>query len=178
MKKILLLTALIIFSLSSAFCFILLQDWNIATGYYIKFEGKYAEGTFDKMDGKIHFDPNDLSNSKFDVSVDVNSINTGKELKNKHAKGDKWFDAEKYPTIHFVSSQITVANSAYVVSGELELHGIKKPISIPFTFENENGKAAFHGKFKVNRGDFGIGKTTGKESDSTSVEVLVPVMAQ
>ena len=174
MKKALLLTTLI-FSISSAFTFFLLQEWSITTGYSIKFEGKYAEGTFDKLDGKIQFDPDDLSKSKFDVSVDVNSIDTGKELKNKHAKSEKWFDAEKYPTIHFVSSQITRTDSIYVVTGELELRGIKKPLSIPFTFKNENGKAVFHGKFKVNRGDFGIGKVNGKESDSTSVEVLVPV---
>lgn len=153
------------------------QNWNISSGYSIKFDGKYAHGTFEKLNGYISFDPLDPGSSKFDVTVDVASISTGIELKNKHAKSDKWFDAEKYPLIHFVSSSVSKADTGFVVHGELEMHGIKKDMAIPFTFRSDAGQSMFYGKFKVNRGDFAIGKTNGKDSDSTSVEVYVPVTA-
>ena len=117
----------------------------------------------------------DVSKSSFDVTVDVNSIETGKELKNKHAVSEKWFDAEKFPVIHFVSSEVIKIDSAYIVKGALDLHGVKREISIPFTFTAGSEKASFQGSFKVNRGEFGIGKSTGKDSDSTSVEISVPV---
>jgi polyisoprenoid-binding protein YceI len=175
MNKALLSIAIVFLCICAAFSFVAKTEWKISSGYNIRFNGKFADGTFEKLQGTILFDPSDLTVSRFDVTVDVNSINTGKELKNKHAVSEKWFDAEKYPTIHFVSNQISVTDSAFLLKGELELHGIKKDVEIPFKFHQENGTAAFDGSFRVNRGEFGIGKSSGKESDYTTVEIHVPV---
>ena len=154
------------------------QNWQIAQGYTIKFEGKYASGSYSDLAGQISFDPDSLDASKFDITIDVASIDTGIELKNKHAKSDKWLDAEQFPKIHFTSSKVMKRDSGFVVRGILDFHGRKKEIAIPFSFQEESGVGKFYGKFKVNRGDFDIGKTTGKESDSTTVEVFVPVFGR
>ncbi len=159
----------------SGYAFALVSGWRIAEGYQIRFDGKYAHGSFDKMEGNIRFDPVNPDESRFEVSVDVSSINTGIELKNKHARSDKWFDAEKYPHISFVSKSVSRTDTGFVVRGELELKGIRKEIAIPFAFRSVVDRHLFYGKFKVNRGDFGIGKVSGKDSDSTAVEVSVPV---
>lgn len=161
----------------SAYSLAIVADWRIAEGYQIKFDGKYAHGSFGKMEGNIRFDPAHPDESRFEVSVDVASIDTGIELKNKHARSDKWFDAERYPRIGFVSRSVSRTDTGFVVRGELELKGIKKEIAIPFAFRTVDDRHLFYGKFKVNRGDFGIGKVNGKESDSTAVEVSVPVLA-
>lgn len=160
----------------ASFTGIMLQKWKISTGYTIRFDGKYAHGSFSNLAGSIAFDPEDLGEAKFDVTVDVASIDTGIELKNKHARSDKWFDAEKFPVIRFVSSQVTRTDTGFVVRGDLELKGIRKEVSIPFSFRRTPEQSLFYGRFKVNRGDFGIGKVNGKESDSTAVEVTVPVL--
>jgi polyisoprenoid-binding protein YceI len=177
MKKINLsfLAAVLTICCFCAFIKMPLQTWTIDSGYSIRFKGKFADGTFDKLSGTIIFDPSNISASSFNVTVDVASINTGKALKNKHAVSENWFDAEKFPVIRFVSSEVTSTDSSYTVRGELDFHGIKKEILIPFTYLQENNKASFQGSFRVNRADFGIGKTNGKESDFTTVEVVVPV---
>ncbi|SDF32125.1 Polyisoprenoid-binding protein YceI [Dyadobacter soli] len=161
----------------SGYVFAVITGWRIAEGYQIRFDGKYAHGSFQKMEGNIRFDPAQPEESRFEVWVDVASIDTGIELKNKHARSDKWFDAEKYPRISFVSTSVSRTDTGFVVRGDLELKGIKKEVAIPFAFASEGGQYAFYGKFKVKRGDFGIGKLSGKESDSTAVEVSVPVFA-
>lgn len=176
MRKISLATLAVVFLGFSAFTFMVSKQWKIAEGYEIRFKGKYAEGTFDKLNGNIFFDPFEPGSASFDVTVDVTSINTGKDLKNKHAVSDKWFDAEKYPVIRFVSSQVSKADSTFMVSGELTLHGVTKEITIPFTFTEESSKGVFRGTFKVNRGEFGIGRSTGKDSDFTTVDITVPVI--
>jgi polyisoprenoid-binding protein YceI len=178
MKKIQLLHLSLIVLVVSAFKLTTIQEWEITAGYRISFNGKFADGTFDKLSGTILFNPTDPAKSSFDVTIDVASIDTGKDLKNKHAVSDKWLNAERFPVIHFVSSEVSRTDTSYNVKGEFELRGVKKEISIPFTFEEENGKGQFHGRFKVNRGEFGIGKSTGKDSDYTSVEILVPVLAK
>ncbi|MGN7885130.1 YceI family protein [Dyadobacter sp. 22481] len=161
----------------SAFSFAVVAGWRIVEGYQIRFDGKYAYGSFRQMEGNIRFDPGHPEDSRFEVSVDVASIDTGIELKNKHAKSDKWFYAEKYPRIHFASTSVSRTDTGFVVRGELELKGIKKAIAIPFAFRSTGDQHVFYGRFKVNRGDFGIGKVSGGESDSTAVEVSVPVLA-
>lgn len=173
--KLLALTAITLFS---SFTFLYIADWEISKGYTIHFDGKYAKGSFSDLSGLVAFDPENPGAAKFDVSVKVASIETGNDLKNKHAKSVKWFDAEHFPEIHFTSTQVTRIDSSFMVRGMLELHGIRKEIAIPFTFRQQESGSLFYGKFKVNRGDFGIGKTNGKESDSTLVEVSVPVTAR
>ena len=172
MRKYLTVISLLIMS---GYAFDMIAGWRIAEGYQIRFDGKYAHGSFRKMEGDIRFDPMHPGDSRFEVSVDVASIDTGIELKNKHARSEKWFDAERYPRIYFVSKSVSRTDTGFVVRGELELRGTKKDIAIPFAFTDADDQHLFYGKFKVNRGDFGIGKVSGKESDSTTVEVSVPV---
>src|SRR5271154_1413746 len=83
----------------SAFTFIAAQDWKINDDYSIKFTSNDPSGTFKGLKGTVAFDENNLASSKFDVTIDVATINTGNGMKNGHAKSPKWFDAEKYPVI-------------------------------------------------------------------------------
>ena len=146
-------------------------NWKIADSYSIKFTSKDPSGVFTKMNGSILFDENNLQGSKFDVKIDVNSINTGNGMRNKHAKSEKWFDASKYPTIDFTSSKFAKTASGYEVTGTLQIHGVKKEITIPFTF----GNSTFAGTFKVNRLDYQVGNP-GKASEELVIDVTVPVV--
>jgi polyisoprenoid-binding protein YceI len=174
MRKYLTVISLLIMS---GYVLAMIAGWRIAEGYQIRFDGKYAHGSFRKMEGSIRFDPADPDASRFEVSVDVASIDTGIALKNKHAQSDKWFDVETYPRIYFVSKSVSRTDTGFVVHGDLELRGIKKEIAIPFTFSTTDNQYLFYGRFKVSRGDFGIGKVSGKASDSTAIEVSVPVLS-
>lgn len=175
MKKINYPLVITILLLTSAFTFIKVQDWGIKPDFSVKFSGKYAEGIFETLKGNIKFDENKLPESNFDITIDVASINTGNSLKNRHAKGDKWFDAEKYPVIHFISNSVTKAGNSYEVKGELEMHGTKKSLTIPFTFTKNGSLGVFNTKFKVNQADFGIGESKGNEKDITALDITVPV---
>ena len=151
------------------------NSWKLGEDYSIAFESKNPAGIFKTMTGDINFDPSNLAGSSFDMKVDVASINTGNGTKNKHAVSPKWFDAEKYPHITFKSTQIKKTGNGYEVTGDLEMHGVKKSITFPFTFDNNT----FNANFKVLRTDYGIGDTKGmsaKASVELAVNLSVPVM--
>lgn len=172
MKKQPYLLAAVAVILASAFTFIQSQNWKIAEGYSVKFDGGDPSGEFTGLKGTLQFDEKNLAASKFDVTIDVATINTGNGMKNTHAKGAGWFDAEKYPTIAFASSAITKTASGYEAKGTLELHGVKKEITFPFTFANNT----FAGSFEVNRMDFKL--DDGKHAKMTptiKVTLTVPV---
>ena len=149
-------------------------NWKIKEGYVVAFSGTKVEGNFEKISGNISFDENNLSTSKFDFSIEVESIATGNWLKNRHAKGDDWFDAEKYPNITFVSSKFSKTTNGYLVNGILTMHGVSKEIAIPFTFSN----SIFKGNFSVNRMDYKIGTMEGmskKVSNEIKLVISIPV---
>ncbi|MEL6557092.1 MAG: YceI family protein [Bacteroidota bacterium] len=150
-----LLAILIFWTLSST---TYAQDsWKISEDYSIKFSGSGAEGTFGGLKGKILFDPQKPEDSKFEVTLDPSSIDTGNKTKNKHARGKSWFHVDKYIDIRFVSNKIYSVEQQYVAEGLLTLHGIEKAAKITFSYqESAAGKATFEGKLTVNRQDFGI----------------------
>ena len=151
------------------------QAWKVATGYSVKFAAEGTGGIFKTLKGNMVFDDKDLGGSSFNVSIDIASINTGNAMMNKHAKGDEWFDAAKYPEIKFTSKKIVKAGNAYQATGELEMHGLKKTITIPFAFQPKGAGGLFTGSFSVNRSEFHIGKPGGEVGETIKLDVSVPV---
>jgi len=147
-------------------------DWKIADNYSVKFSGGDPSGEFRGLKGTVSFDENDLAGSKFDVSIDVATINTGNGMKNTHAKSAMWFDAEKFPTIKFTSSAITKTASGYEAKGTLDMHGVQKEITIPFTFTNN----VFAGTIEVNRLDYNVNSAEPEHGAAKfKVDINVPV---
>ncbi len=172
MKKFMYPAAAVILIMASSFTIFMSQDWKIADNYSVRFDGGDPSGQFGGMKGTVNFDPNDLANSKFDETIDVASINTGNGMKNTHAKSEKWFDADKYPTIGFTSSSIIKTSTGYEAKGTLSMHGVQKEIVIPFTFENN----IFKGSFTVNRLDYNINTAEPNHGSSNfKVDIEVPV---
>lgn len=174
--KFLLFIGSIIFTLS-AFKSVFISTWAIQSDYVIKFSGSGAEGTFQNLSGKINFDENDLRNSHIDVSVDANTIQTGSETKNKHAKDEDWLDVKKYPKIKFKSDAFEKSGNKYIMTGTLELHGITKKVIIPFSFLSSENTGTFSGEFIINRKDFDVngpffGFVAGTE---VKIQLKIPV---
>lgn len=161
--------------LTALLAFTFVQNWQITDKYNISFSGNDVAGIFRTFKGSIIFDDQNPAAAKFDVTIDAASINTGNGLQNKHAKSEEWFDVAKYPVIRYSSKKIVKAGNAYQVTGDLQLHGVTKELTIPFTFKKAGNNGVFNGTFTVNRNDFKIGKPGGDVSDQIKVEVSVPV---
>lgn len=170
MKKLTYTLAIGATMLLSAFTAYTSTNWKIADGYSIKFTSDDPSGVFTSLKGDIVFDANNLATSKFDVTVDASSINCGNGMKNSKAKGSQYFNVDVYPTIKYTSTKITKTATGYEASGTLTMHGVQKPVTIPFTFSNNT----FTGSFSVNRLDYGVGGE-GHAASVLKIDVSVPV---
>ena len=176
MKKIIYPIAALLILTASAFSFIKSQDWKIADGYSIKFTSDDPSGVFTGLKGTVSFDDANLATSKFDVTVDVASINTGNGMKNTHAKSEKWFDADKYPTISFTSTSITKSANGYEAKGNLQIHGVTKEVVLPFTFQSTATGGVFASSFDINRLDYNINTAEPHHGASVvKVDLNIPV---
>ncbi|MCL4549000.1 MAG: YceI family protein [Bacteroidetes bacterium] len=92
-------------------------------------------GTANAISGKVSFDVTNFAKTlKGKLSVKVESINTGIELRNHHMKSANWLDAADYPEITFeiksVSDVKQIADNKleFKVKGNFKLHGVTKEV--------------------------------------------------
>ena len=70
--------------------------------------------------------------------------------------------------------KISKTVSGYETYGTLEMHGVRKQITIPFTFKNN----VFTGNFNINRLDYKVGSADGiyaHASTNLLIELSIPV---
>src|SRR5688572_1525949 len=65
-----------------------------------------VRGKFNKFDGEILLDPNDITKSSANFTIETASVDTDHERRDKHLRSDDFFNAEKYPTLTFRSKRV------------------------------------------------------------------------
>ncbi len=143
-------------------------------GYSIDFKSKDPSGSFDEIKGEIDFDENNIGSSKFNLKIDVSSINTGNGMMNKKALTEEWFDAKKFPEIKFKSSKVEMAQNELEITGDLTIRGITKTYTISASYSKSGDKIIFKGKFNVNRIEFKVGKKSQAVPDIMRITFTVP----
>jgi polyisoprenoid-binding protein YceI len=175
MNRILVSMATIL-SIGGLLAFVQLGNWKVSPDYSVKFSGKGVNGIFKTFTADINFDETKLATSTVAVTIDVASLNTGNAVQNRHAIGDGWFDATKYPKITFTSSAIEKSGSGYLVKGKMTVKGKVKDVSIPFNFTKTGAAGEFSATLTIKRSDYGVGAATNDVSDEIKVDVKVPVV--
>lgn len=122
-----------------------------------------VEGRFTKFDGTVESPSADFSNSKINFSVDVNSINTDNDMRDKHLKSDDFFNAEKYPKMTFKDLSFKkIKGTNYSLEGFLTIRDVTKKVKFNVTYGGTavdpygNTKAGFSASTKVSRKAFGL----------------------
>ena len=143
-------------------------------GHSIDFKSKDPSGSFDEINGDIDFDENNIQSSKFNLKIDVSSINTGNGMMNKKAQTEEWFDAKKYPEMKFKSTKVEHKENELSITGDLIIRGITKTYTILANYSKSGEKITFKGKFNVNRIEFKVGKKSETVPDIMKVSFVVP----
>lgn len=145
--------------------------------FKIKNFGFSVPGSFTGLSGRIQFDPAKLAEASFDVSIDVNTVNTDNEMRDNHLRKFTYLNVKDYPRIRLLSDRITntAQKGVFLFSGRLTIKNQTKNISFPFTTEELNGGYHFNGVFSINRKDFDVG---GTSTISDNVEISLSVIAK
>src|SRR5271170_6144787 len=92
-----------------------------------------VQGDFTKISGAVEYDEKDVAKSSVNATIDVNSIDTRVDQRDKDLKSPNWFDAEKYPTITFHSKKTWKDGDGLKVLGDLTIHGVTKEVTLDVT---------------------------------------------
>ncbi len=100
--------------------------------------------------------------SSVTAQIDLGSIDTRNEQRDGHIRSADFFEVEKYPAMTYRSTGVRADGDGFVVSGELSLHGVIRPVDLAvevngFTADPYGGtRAGFSATTKIRRSDFGI----------------------
>ena len=87
-------------------------------------------GNFTKLTGSVVLNEKDITQSQVSASIDVSSVDTRVEARNKDLKSPNFFDVEKYPTIEFKSKRIVNDGGKLQVIGDLTIHGTTREVTL------------------------------------------------
>ena len=137
-----------------------------------------VDGSFKSYKMDIKGDPDTLNPVFVTFSIDVNSIDTGIEARDKHLKSPDFFDAAKYPEITFTSNKAWKQDGKVMVAGTFTMHGVSKAMTLSFDPAfGKNGAGtdtwSYETEFKLNRKDFNLG--TGDIGAKISLKDMVDV---
>ena len=161
---------------SAAFTFLPVEHYVVSAGYKMEFKSSDPSGSFSKMGGDIYFSDADLANSKFNLNIEVSSINTGNGMQNKKAQTAEWFNAASFPQIKFKSSKVVKNGNGYLITGDLTMKGTTIQCTIPATKTITGNKIAFSGTFNIDRLVFKVGKKSAVVPDKMKVVYFIPAL--
>jgi polyisoprenoid-binding protein YceI len=147
---------------------------------YVSFESQATletiKGVTMKVSGTVTADPAHPENATTEVTIDLNSLDTGIEMRNGDLRSPKFVDTAKYPTATFKSVSVTSPVKSIdtnkpvelKVTGDFTVHGVTKRMTLPVRVvlipESEVTKASrgagdwIHAssKFPINLQDFNL----------------------
>ena len=122
-----------------------------------------VRGAFNDFDGKAHIDGEDISRSRVEVTIDVDSIDTRNADRDGHLRSNDFLDIENHKQITFVSTEVAKVDDETVrITGDLTIKGVTKPVTVDFTYEGAavdpfgNQRVGFEGSVVINRKDWGV----------------------
>ena len=121
-----------------------------------------VRGRFDRFDATLDVGPT-MAETRVEATIDMDSIDTNNDDRDAHLRSTDFFSTEIHPSMHFVSTEITGADSDWLLKGLITLNGVTRPITFDVEF---NGLQEFPGQNKrlvgfsatgaLKRSDYGI----------------------
>jgi polyisoprenoid-binding protein YceI len=139
------------------------RDWQVDPAKSsLTFKDTYQNGPFEGKFGKftavISMDDSDVSKDKFDVTVDVASVDTQSSERNDTLKTPDFFDPAKFPKAHFVTQSFGKGEDGGLeAKGTLTIRDKTKPVTLKVKFVSSGDSATLDVDAVLNRLDFGLG---------------------
>ena len=147
-----------------------ITTWNIDPAHSVaEFKVKHmmisnVKGQFAKVSGTLTLDESDPTKSHAEAVIEAASIETRDPQRDAHLKSADFFHVEKFPTLHFKSTGVSVVGGGELsVEGDLTIHGVTKKVN--FAVEGPtppakdpwgNTRIGLSASTKINRKDFGL----------------------
>jgi len=116
------------------------NEWSFDkahSNFYFEVKHIFASvrGNFTDFSGTLVFDPDKLAESRVEVTVNTQSVETQITKRDNHLRSKDFLAVSDYPTMTFKSRSFTHRDGLnYSVTGDLTIKDVTKTIAVPFVF--------------------------------------------
>ncbi|WP_404379260.1 YceI family protein [Caenispirillum salinarum] len=143
------------------------------------------DGRFNDVSGTFTYAPEQGAGAQaITVVIPTASVDTNHAERDKHLRGEDFLNVDEYPEARFVSTGFTGDESGGVMTGDLTLHGVTKPIEIEVEKVGEGDdpwggyRAGFIGTTTLDRNDFGISYDLGPAAETVDMTLMIEGVRQ
>jgi len=163
------------------------EAWTVeeasALGFIAMQQGSPVEGSFEKFDALIVFDPDNLESSQLDVDIDVTSISSGHSDRDRTLNSSSFFDTATWPSAAFKSDEIVEkGDGQYEAIGTLTIRDVTRDVVLSFTLDitPADGDPALEqahakGELPIMRLDYGVGQGDWTSTTTVADEVIITI---
>lgn len=100
--------------------------------------------------------------STVQAEIDMSSVTTGNDQRDKDIRAREYFDVETHPKMTFTSSAVRVDGDRFSLDGNLSVHGVSRPVTLALELGGigqdpwGGTRAGFTASGRLNRHDFGM----------------------
>jgi polyisoprenoid-binding protein YceI len=123
-----------------------------------------VRGSFNDFDGQLRVASELPGPWSVEASIAMASVDTGTPMRDEDLRSENFFDAARFPSMRFVSTEVAQHPSGFTVVGDLTIRDITQQVAIEVEFlgVDESGlqgepRIGFSGRASVRRSDFGVG---------------------
>ncbi|MEM8569130.1 MAG: YceI family protein, partial [Bacteroidota bacterium] len=154
-------------------------------GFSVKYMG-YAQvrGRFESFQGTVFYDESDISKTSISFSLNVGSIDTDLDWRDRDLKSANWFHADTFPKITFISQKVVAKGVGFDVMGDLTIKDVTKKVTLSMdpasgVLQDARGdsQVIFTGKTEIDRTAFDVqGKNWSAVREGiTAVDKMVTI---
>lgn len=133
-------------------------------GFKVKHMGLIeVPGFFRDFTGSVNYDAKDTAKSTVEFTAKATSIDTGVGARDTHLRSADFFEVEKFPEVTFKSTKVERQGTNWIVTGNLTMKGVTKPVTFPFNVtgflpadQRSGGKMGITAETTLNRRDYGV----------------------
>ena len=126
-------------------------------------------GRFNTFEGTFSYDKDNIAAANVSLTINTQSVDSNHAERDKHLRGAKFLEVDKFAQASFVSSKVEDAGADKIkITGLLSLHGINKEIVID-AYKVGEGKdpwggyrIGFSGTTSIMMSDFGFKQDFGQ----------------
>lgn len=141
-------------------------------------------GSIKSFSASLNSNGDDFNGSSVSFSGEIGTIDTGNSDRDNHLKSADFFEADKFPTMDFKSTEAKQDGEDLSITGELTIKGTTKNVKLSAEFGGiatdpwGNTKAGFTLSGKINRTDFGLTWNAALETGGVMVSEEVKIVGE
>jgi polyisoprenoid-binding protein YceI len=130
--------------------------------------------------GTLEYDPAEPTRSSVVVTIPLSSLSTGVPDLDEHLRSNDFFETDKFKNAFFKSTKVEngAAKDRLRVTGDLDLHGISKAVTLDVTLlkigtnpRTHLPTIGFDATATLKRSDFGLGKFVPQVGDAIQLRI-------